>query len=529
MNKQVQTIWLVSREYAGIAEAGGVKNVVCSLAEGLVRQNRSVTVFIPRYASVSIESSFRFACDISVAHQVYSVVFTSAMYHGVELIFVDASVFNNKHSVYVYTEDEANTIPGAVRGKGHFDVDIMNMLLQKAVAEYSLISGLVPDVLHGQDAHTAILPALIRTNDRYCSLFAHTVIAITIHNSGPGYRQVIPYSDYASVLTGLDESVLKRAVFNGNIEPFLLAAEYGVLTTVSPWYAKELTTHQFDRFTEGLSGEFERRGISITGITNGIDYDKYNAQDTTCSLLPFAFDPAKGDLKGKYLCRAEFLSRIARFQNNSTITCFGTINPEPHAVYYSYHGRIAWQKGLDIFEKSAEIVLNSSPKARFIILGQGDIALESILIHLSEKYVGRFVYLRGYERVLARMAVAVADFLVLPSIFEPCGLEDFIGQIYGTIPVAHAVGGLQKIIHGESGFLYSSDPSKSEAEILAQLMLDVASPIIESNAEGCSEIPTYLGMIQYAAAVHVRETYSWDSIILHQYLPLYEKNNDKNT
>jgi starch synthase len=524
MKKSVKTVWIVTREYAGIAEAGGVKNVACSLAEGLVRQGKQVCVIIPRYRFVATDSSFLFSSTVAVSNHVYPLTFSSAIINGVHIIFIESELYLNKHAVYVYTDQESKSIPGAVRGKGHFDVDIMNMILQKAVLQYALITGTVPDVLHCQDAHTAILPALARTDPVYCRLFSKTALAVTIHNAGPGYRQAIPYSENSVMLTGLDPTVLEKALFNGNIEPFLLAAEYSRLTTVSPWYAKELTSNTFNEFSEGLSGEFERRGVKITGITNGIDYEKYQTQDIGCSQLPYAFDPSRGDLEGKYRCRKFFLDRIADFPEVSGLTCFGTLEDVPHAVYYSYHGRIAWQKGLDVLERSAKIVLDALPQARFIILGQGDPALESILISLAHEYTGRFVYIRGYERSLARMAVAVSDFLVLPSLFEPCGLEDLIGQIFGTIPVAHAVGGLQKIIHGESGFLYKGHGSENEVSLLADLLIEIAAPIVASDRIGCSGVPCYLGMIQYSSTIHVRETYSWDSIIRHHYIPLYERN-----
>jgi len=399
----------------------------------------------------------------------------------------------------------------------------MNMLFEKAVLAYSKKTGIVPDVLHCQDAHTAILPALVRTGTETGPLFGNTTIAVTIHNAGPGYRQVIPGLERAVALTGLDAEILAKAMLHGNVEPFLLAAEYGILTTVSPWYAKELTSREYDQFTEGLSGEFERRGVKITGITNGIDLEKYQPADTAASLLPFPFDPASGDLSGKYRCRKAFLARIKTLPESAGIVRYGRLDTDPRAIYFSYHGRIAWQKGLDVLEKTANAVLAGKPHARFIILGQGDPVLESMLENLADKYAGRFVYLRGYERSLARMAVAVSDFLILPSKFEPCGLEDFIGQIFGTIPVAHAVGGLQKIIHGKTGFLYSSTQSGNESGPLAQLLLELCAPLDASDGEGCASVPAYLGIIRHAARL-VRETYNWDTIIEERYLPLYGKN-----
>jgi len=516
---EINTVWLVTREYAEIAEAGGVKNVACSLSEGLLQLGKSVTVFIPRYGCVSTPYSSLFSSSINVAGMNHTVDFSFCYFHGVKIVFIDSSIFREKHAVYTYTEAEARVIPGIVRGKGHLDVDVMNMIFQKAVLFYAVERDTVPDVLHCQDAHTALIPALIRNDPAISDRFSDTRMIVTIHNAGPGYRQTIPGITRGVYLTGLDEPVLLKGLFNDAIEPFLLAAEYGSLSTVSPWYADELTSHVYNQFTEGLSGEFERRQVKITGITNGIDFHRYNPEDISVSLLPYAFCPRNGNLQGKYDSREYFLHLIQHFSDVPGITCSGTINPSDSAVYFSYHGRIAWQKGLDILAESARMVLDRLPEARFIILGQGDPVLESLFVEMSAIYSGRFVYIHGYERALARLAVAVSDFLVLPSLFEPCGLEDYIGQIFGTIPVAHAVGGLQKIQNGKNGYLYSS-VSGNDAQVLASLLVKLAEPIVLSCGTGCASVPEYLEMIQYAAE-NVLNACNWDSIIQKYYLPLY--------
>lgn len=564
----VRSVWIVTREYAGIAEAGGVKNVACSLAESLARQGVSVTAFIPRYGCVETAGMLLFSTDIAVAGETHRVCFYSIAIHGVRIILVDSPIFIEKHAVYVYTETEARVIPGAQRGKGHFDVDSINMLFQRAVLAFASVSGNVPNVLHCQDAHTALLPALARTDEILADAFSRTAMVVTIHNAGPGYRQTIPGLERALRVTGLPVCALQGALFNGNLEPFLLAAEYGTLTTVSPWYADELRDPAFDRFSEGLSSEFRKRGIPIVGITNGIDYHRYDPRDSSISLLPHAYDPVSGDLAGKYECRRDFARWLSGNDELPGIVKYGTIEPGLDSVYFSYHGRIAWQKGLDSLEQAARVVLDHLDGARFVILGQGDPVLESLFVRLSQRYSGRFAFINGYERTLARQAVAISDFLVLPSVFEPCGLEDFIAQIFGTIPVAHAVGGLQKIEDGKTGFLYQT-AGGNDSGALARLLIDLAVPIADrgmqsmgqdeaavnqdasrdgdeaddsdeadgistlgscaldrndpiSYGSGCAAVPQYRSIVEHAASC-VRDMADWDSIVARQYLPLYEK------
>lgn len=521
MRGTCESLWLVTREYAGIAEAGGVKNVACSLAEGLVRQGISVTVFIPRYGCVQQKGTPVFSISVNVMGTPHDVTFSRFYLNGVEVILVQAGIFADKQAVYVYTDAESQTVPGAVRGKGHYDTDCMNVLFQESVITYARQAERLPDIVHCQDAHTAALPALARIKAQ--QLFSETSFAVTIHNAGPGYRQAIPGLHRASALTGLDETVLDRSLLNGNVEPFLLSAEFGNLTTVSPWYALELTNRGYDAFTEGLSGELERRNVTVTGIVNGIDYHRYEPSNTGISLLPFPFDPIHGRYEGKYACRDWFLRMIEEFEDTSDIKRYGNIEDDPHAVYFSYHGRIVWQKGLDVLEEAARLILDELPQARFVILGQGDPTLEARFERLAGNREGKVVFIKGYERSLARLAVAVSDFLVLPSMFEPCGLEDYIGQIYGTIPVAHAVGGLQKIIEGKNGFLYGPGrpgEAHNSAAVLAPLLIQLARPVIESSGRGCAGVREYREMMIFGAQ-HVRASCDWDTIIETQYLPFY--------
>ncbi len=520
MNPEPNSVWLVTREYAGIAEAGGVKNVACSLAEGITRKGVATTVFIPRYGCVKQTGKTVCSSTVTVLSTDYPVSFITTELHGVQIILIESDIFSQKDDVYVYSDRESRMVHGAVRGQGHNDMDRMNLVHQRSVLEFARIRGVVPDVVHCQDAHTALLPAIARTDSRYAHLFASTAFAVTIHNAGPGYRQLVPGIDRAVQLASMKREVLESGMFNGNLEPFLLAAEYASLTTVSPWYAQELTSHRYGAMTEGLSAEFERRGTRITGIVNGIDYHRYDPSDTACSLLPFPFDPPSGEFTGKYRARSVFYERMGSPPGDSPVVCHGTLDSAPGSVYFTYQGRVVWQKGLDDFIQAARDVISRIPQTRFIVLGQGDPVLETMLIQTAERFPGSFVFLQGYERSLARLAVAVSDFLVLPSKFEPCGLEDYIGQIFGTIPVAHAVGGLQKIAEGETGFLYHAGMAGDCATILSDRLVSLARPIIAAGNSGAAGVPEYRRML-VNAAIHVRQQCNWDTIIDQHYFPFY--------
>ena len=515
------TVWEVTREYAGIAEAGGVKNVSCSLAENLVKEGMSVTVFIPFYGCTSIRKLSKIEkLTASVAHincngTEYKIAFSQAEINGVRIVFVMNMIFTAKNAVYVYTAEDERKDSSCICGHGHKDANIMNVLFQKAVIAFSQLSGECPDIIQCQDAHTALLPAFAKASPAHSALFAKTKFFITIHNAGPGYHQQFNSIDEAYACTGLPFPLLQTGLLNGQVEPFLIGATFAKLFTVSPWYAEELSDFS-NPDTAGLSAAFAEKNIKIEGITNGIDFSRYMPTDKSVSLLPYAFDPAAGKLKGKTLCRNFFLKTANKGGFNIPgLECFGCVENKPNNVYFSYHGRIVHQKGLEVLADAAEMIMEKNPDCCFMIMGQGDRVLENTHITLAEKYTGRYMYIRGYDRAFVRLCVASADFIVLPSFFEPCGLEDFIGQIFGTIPIAHATGGLKKIINGQTGFLYKPNTPEN----LAEKMLELAVKK-HTDPEKLREIATY-------AAKYVFSEYSWKNIIEQHYLPMYYSQLDK--
>ena len=516
--KETLNIWQVVREYAGIAEAGGVKNVACSLAEGLVKAKQKVTVFMPFYACTDTSKLSDFSkipfifSSIPCGENIYEISYMQGFTNGVRLILVSNPIFTQKQAVYTYTKQEEMQNPQNKRGNGHNDVNIMNVVFQKAVIAFAQQSGEVPDIMQCQDAHTALVPAFAKASPKLSEIFKNTKFFVTIHNAGVGYHQQFSSIKEAYQLTGLPMPMLFAGLVNEQIEPFLIAAFYARLFTVSPWYAKEITDPN-DVYSGDLAKYFVSKNIQIFGITNGIDAFKYSPANPKVSLLPFAFNPSLGDLNGKYQCREWLLNRLEKNAvfDVPELSRFGYIDAKPQNVYFSSHGRIVSQKGIEILGNAAQIVLEKNKNACFIVLGQGEARLENMQKELAEKYAGRYVYIHGYERMYARLCVAAGDFLLMPSFFEPCGLEDFIAQIYGTVPVAHAVGGLNKIEEGKTGFLYSPNTP----EILANKIIELSEKM-QANPHCLNE------MINYASC-YVEKNYTWDSVIKQYYLPLYRE------
>ena len=200
-----------------------------------------------------------------------------------------------------------------------------------------------------------------------------------LFRSGPAYHHEIASIEYAEQLTGIPQNVLEKGVVNGAVEPYFLSGWYSLLTTVSPWYAEELTDPNNDN-TAGLSRAFFENDMHIFGITNGIDFDKYDPTNPQKSLLPYAYDPGTGDLEGKFTARKNFVDFYSHCDSVDEIRTtsglkpgieqFGYIEePNNETVYFSYHGRVVHQKGLDILAKAVPKVIKNCPNVRFVITG----------------------------------------------------------------------------------------------------------------------------------------------------------------
>ncbi|AIW88859.1 glycogen/starch synthase [Treponema sp. OMZ 838] len=534
-------IWVVSREYAGFAEAGGVKNVVKSLAEAAAAYGLTVTVFLPRYGNNSEDLDNCIGeAQIRVGDTPHLVRYFELFRKNIRFIFIDSGIFTEKKDIYTYCAEELDYFreklhrPDLKKGDGYIDNHEMNVLFQKAVYCYGLRNHTAPQVLHCHDAHTALLPAFISARCTGRRLFRHTRTLITIHNAGDGYRQTFYSFEYAAHLTDLPHRVLEYGRVDYTVEPFLVGSAFADLTTVSPWYAKQLISPEHSPYSYLFSKTLAQKHIHITGITNGIDFGAYNPCDMECSGLPFAFDIQKEQFEGKYACRSFLLDKL----QSQTCTAplydgiqqYGSMSTqeEKRTLYLMYHGRLVRQKGIDVLLKAIPRILERSPNLRFIVMGQGNPELEAEAIALAAALPGKFVYCKGYNRNAARLITAAADFIVLPSLFEPCGLEDLIAQVYGTIPIANAQGGLQKIINGKTGFLYTlpnGEEQNTDIHIsaLTEAVLNQAESFFATDKARLTDIPYFKNIIlQACTALHTE--FSWKHIFTQQYLKLYFPN-----
>jgi len=519
--KKIEDIWMITREYDGLAGAGGVKDVCRQLAEVLVKK-ADVSVMLPMYGFIDPELlGFEPRCEFQVDLNYVGVerredvrIWERRHKQGkkcLTIYLVDAERYREKKAVYTYTaEDEAEN-PVHASGSGHYDYFAMNVLLQKTALNLMLYKGKRPDIIHCQDGHAALLPAMAREIDGIRHFFRKTGLVVTIHNAGVGYHQEVDDLPFAKAVTRLPSTIIGKNQLDGRFDPFLASAPYVVMNTVSENYARELRETEDDELTGWLGHALASRGVILQGVTNGINPEDFNPEDAEKQGIAAPFSPAKGDLAGKRQCRRQLVEMISR-QELTTVRVSGSLTEAPELPLFTLIGRLSAQKGVDKLVGALKTLLPEDDGFQVLILGTGTKEIETGLIELTEmeENQGRICLLSGYDQQLANKIYAAGDFFLIPSRYEPCGLTDYIAQLFGNLPIVHHVGGLVKVEDGKTGFAYQEHSSAALREAMEQ-----ALQIFRRQ-------PERIRTMQQESVKVIHNSYTWDKIVL-RYMQLYQE------
>lgn len=517
--RKIEDIWIITREYDGLAGAGGVKDVCRQLAETLAGSAR-VSVCLPCYGIIDPGSQgfvekLYFEVDMPYVgterREQVTVWAREEAHHRDKLTIylIDADRYREKRSVYTYTAEEESADPSHVQGSGHYDYFAMNVLLQKAALGLMICLQARPDVIHCHDGHTALLPAMSRENEGFRHYFREAGFVVTIHNAGIGYHQEVDDLPFVKAITSLPLTVIDRSLLNGQFDPFLAAAPYAVLNTVSENYARELQETDNDELTGWLGHVLAERGAVLQGVTNGINPAQFDPSRPEELGIAAAFSPSIGDLEGKKQCRRDIVTVIESGELGS-VRRSGSLDERPGQPLFTLIGRFTPQKGVDKLAEALEMLLPRDGEFQVLVLGTGEREIEERLIRLCEQQQnnGRLCVLQGFDQQLATKIYAAGDFFLIPSRYEPCGLTDYIAQLFGNLPIVHHIGGLVKVEDGRNGFAYH--------EHSAQALMEA----MERALRVYREHPEQIQAMQRQSIELIHEKYAWDKIVL-RYIKLY--------
>jgi starch synthase len=398
---------MVASEVVPFSKTGGLADVVGTLPRALAAQGVTVSVVTPYYRQVRdadhpIEPLGK-TLSVPLGGESRKTPVHLADVEGVKVYFLENAEFYDRDDLY-----------GTARGEYPDNAARFAFLARGAL---ELWRGSPPDILHAHDWQAGLLPALVRTTLH--DFFPKTRTVMTIHNLA--YQGLFNAREWP--LTGLDSARFnwQELEFYGKINFLKGGIVFAdAVTTVSPTYAREI---QREEFGCGLDGVLRHRSSRLYGILNGVDYRQWDPKDDP--LIPAPYTPRS--LEGKSKAK-DALQKKCGLPKGKSIPLVGMIT------------RLAEQKGLDLFLNAAERL--TKDEIQFVILGTGNPYYEEALRGLARRFPEHFSVTIGFDNALAHEIEAGADMFLMPSRYEPCGLNQIYSLRYGTIPLVRATGGL---------------------------------------------------------------------------------------
>lgn len=402
----MKKILFVTSEAHPLIKTGGLADVCGSLPKALADLSHDIKLIIPNYQALKTDASVRYLCSLRIDNRNINILETRMPDSPVVVWLVDYPAYYN-YPGNPYVDELGEPWPN--------NAERFALLCKVAVeaAMNRIGQDWQPDVVHCNDWQTGLVPAFLSLE------YAAPKTVFTIHNMA--YQGLFPASTAELLnipsqlwhLGGLEFHDMLSFIKGG-----LVYANY--ITTVSPTYALEIQTAEYGY---GLEGLLEHRNTSLGGIINGIDMEQWDPASDV--YLSEHYSAAK--LNNKQLNKARLQERFG-LAVDASIPLFGLI------------GRLVEQKGIDLIV--ACLPEMAKLNLQFVLLGSGDKAFEQQLQALADLYPEKIAITLGYNEGLAHLIEAGADSFLMPSRFEPCGLNQMYSQRYGTPPIVRSTGGL---------------------------------------------------------------------------------------
>ena len=402
-------ILMVASEAVPFAKTGGLADVVGALPRALVRLGHVVDVVMPRYRGVTVGDVVR-QLPVTLGRQVIDVTCHAVVADGVRTIFVDHAAYFDRDHLY------------GIAGRDYADNAERFAFLCEAAATWLATEAEPYDVVHAHDWQTGLVPVFLGESDR-THPGAHVPVVFTIHNLA--YQGTFDASWLPRLGLSWDFMRMEAIEFWGRISYLKAGIVFSrMITTVSPRYAQEIQTPEFGF---GFDGILRHRADDLVGILNGIDYDQWDPARDPALPVPYT---ASNLEEGK---RAAKRALLETYGLPSTGDAFA----RPLVGMIS---RMVDQKGFDILAGIADELPRLD--ATFVLLGSGERRYEDLWLGLAARHPDRVGARIGFDERLAHLIEGGADLFLMPSYFEPCGLNQMYSLRYGTAPLVRATGGL---------------------------------------------------------------------------------------
>lgn len=458
-----------------------------ALPQFLVKeQGTSVTIVMPLYSSIdktkhTITRVINHL-DVPIGSELNGcAVWRSEIPGNVPVFFIEHNQYYDRPGLYhdQYYND-------------YQDNPLRFLFLCKAALQLCHAIDFKPDIVHANDWHTAILPALLKRQYNKDPLFVNAASVLTIHNIA--YQGRYNRGFYFRSGLGWEDFTQDKFEHYGDVN-FLKGGIHfaDIVNTVSKGYAAETKTAPGGY---GLEHFLNLKGDDYTGILNGVDYNEWNPEIDKLIPATYTID----DLSGKAACKSVLQKQLG-LDVNSNVPLIGIVS------------RLVEQKGFHIVAECIEDLIREED-VQFAILGSGDKDLESFFDSLPGRFPGKTGVFIGYDNELAHLIEAGSDFFLMPSIYEPCGLNQIYSLKYGTLPIVRATGGLNDTIEN-----YDQDTGNGTGFKFHEISCDAVSDTIRLALD------TYYNRKQHIEKLirnAMQKNFSWDESAK-EYFELYNR------
>ena len=406
-------ICLVSSELTPLAKTGGLADVSAALSAFLGDKGHDIRVLIPFYSTIDATAlditPVQFLQNLSIqigTHKLsYSIDTTTLPGKSLNIYLLRCPKLYDRPGIYTDGSDE----------------HLRFILLSRVAIEMCQHMGFAPDIFHCHDWHTALVPLYLQTHYAWDQLFKKTKTVLTIHNIG--YQGVFGAGVLHDMgMQDLAEKLHREDLALGRINFLKTGLLYSdLLTTVSPTYAREILGPTYGM---GLQDLLQQRRDSLVGILNGVDIAEWNPEKDPLIPFPYSARRISGKKKNKLALMKEL-----ELDSSNDMPLFGMVS------------RLTEQKGIELVQKVVPTLLQHRRFA-LAVLGSGEPRYERFFNRLQQHHRDRVCFYRGFNNKLAHQIEAGSDMFLMPSRFEPCGLNQMYSLRYGTVPIVRRTGGL---------------------------------------------------------------------------------------
>jgi starch synthase len=450
-------ILFVSPEGLPFSKTGGLADVVEALPKALVEMGHEVAVVLPRYRNTKVAGVL--VPSLTVPNGTawrFAAVADGGVVHGVRYFFVDDPEYFDRDQLY---GERGQDYPDNAQRYAAFSRAAIEIAKQVWPAE----------VIHCHDWQSALVPVILRVQYANDAAMQAVPVVLTVHNMG--YHGLFPREVLEAV--GLPDTLfsIDGLEFYGRVNYLkggLVFADY--LTTVSRKYAKEIQTPEYGH---GLDGVNRIRADRFVGILNGVDYAAWSPENDKFIAAKYSAT----DLSGKQACKKDLLAEFKMPAKAAERPVIGIVS------------RFADQKGFDLIAAVADDLMKEN--LAIVALGTGDPKYEKLFAALAKKFPDKVGVRIGYDNALAHKIEAGADMFLMPSRYEPCGLNQIYSLRYGTVPVVRATGGLDDTIEDfnpktgkGTGFKFEAYDGRALVECIRRALKAYGTPawhVVQAN------------------------------------------------